>query len=192
MRVNGYSWLVTTIGLLMFARPERIPAQVGGTNALQNPSINVPSEWLTKTERREFRQTPRYEETVAFCRRLAEASEWIEYRSFGKSGEGRELPLLIASKERAFTPQAARASQKLVVLAQSCIHPGEGWCLSRGSLTGSCPLWGLSSMSRLTGVCFAEHATLRVRLVSGRLTPSCLPDAWMSTGSGNRESKRLY
>ncbi|GAG28993.1 unnamed protein product, partial [marine sediment metagenome] len=95
------------------------------TKPLQNPSINVPAEWLTKAERTEFRQTPRYDEAVAFCRRLAEASEWIEYRSFGKSGEGRELPLLIASKERVFTPQAARAAKKLVVLVQSCIHPGE-------------------------------------------------------------------
>ncbi|GAG16836.1 unnamed protein product, partial [marine sediment metagenome] len=38
MRVNGCPWLVTTIGLLVFAQPERVSAQGSETKPLQNPS----------------------------------------------------------------------------------------------------------------------------------------------------------
>jgi len=100
-------------------------AQDRAEDRLKLPSRNVPAEWLTKAERTEFRETPRYDETVEFCRRLASASDWIDYQTFGTSPEGRALPLVIASKDGAFTPKAARAAGKLVVLAQNCIHPGE-------------------------------------------------------------------
>ena len=105
---------------------DRVPsAQPADTEQLKLPSVNVPDEWLTLAERTGFVRTPRYDETVAYCRRLAAASPWLDYRSFGRSPEGRELPLMIASKDAAFTPEAARSTGKLVVLAQCCIHAGE-------------------------------------------------------------------
>ncbi len=90
---------------------------------LKSPSGRVPDKWLTKAERTDFRETARYDETIEYCRRLAASSPWIEYRSFGRSGEGRELPLLIVSRRRTFTPEAAVSSHK--VLVQNCIHAGE-------------------------------------------------------------------
>ena len=89
------------------------------------PSKNVPPEWLTHAEQTDFRETPRYAETVDYCRRLAKASDWLDYQSFGTSPEGRDLPLMIASKEQAFTPAGARSTGKLIVLSQCCIHAGE-------------------------------------------------------------------
>src|SRR5205814_1267354 len=41
------------------------------------------------------------------------------------SGEGRDLPLLIAASGGAFTPALARAQGKAVVLIQAGIHAGE-------------------------------------------------------------------
>jgi hypothetical protein len=101
------------------------PVWADGRGRLELPSHDVPEAWLTKAERTEFRETPRYEDTVTYCRRLAEASPWIEYQGFGVSPEGRALPLLVASKDAAFTPETARASDKVVVLIQNAIHPGE-------------------------------------------------------------------
>jgi hypothetical protein len=101
------------------------PAQSGGSNRLRNPSVDIPPEWLTPAERSDFRRTPRYDETMSFCRRLAEASEWTDFQSFGTSGQGREMGLLIISKDKAFTPYAARNAGRLVVLVQNCIHAGE-------------------------------------------------------------------
>lgn len=85
----------------------------------------LPDHWRTKAERTDYEQTGRYDQVVGFCRRLAAASPHARYTSFGRSGEGRELPLLILSQDQDFTPQAARASGKLLVLLQNCIHPGE-------------------------------------------------------------------
>ena len=79
----------------------------------------------TYAEKTDYRQTPNYRDTIAFAKELASASPAIEYREFGHSGQGRELPLLIASETQTFTPEAARANGKAVVLIQACIHSGE-------------------------------------------------------------------
>ncbi len=81
--------------------------------------------WLTYYERSGYTRTPRYDETIAYCRRLAAASPWVKYTSFGTSPQGRELPLVILSRDRAFAPAAARRTGKPVVLIQSGIHAGE-------------------------------------------------------------------
>ena len=79
----------------------------------------------THAEKTDFRETPNYADTIAFAQQLAAASPAIEYRGFGHSGQGRELPLVIASETQTFTPEAARAQGKAVVLIQACIHSGE-------------------------------------------------------------------
>jgi murein tripeptide amidase MpaA len=84
-----------------------------------------PQEWQTHAEQTEYRETPRYAETIAFAKRLAAVSPLIEFQSFGRSGEGRELPLLIACRHETFSPDAAKKAGKPVVLIQACIHAGE-------------------------------------------------------------------
>ena len=79
-------------------------------------------EWLTRAERTGFQETSRYAEDRHFCEKLQQASPWIHYTTFGKSPEGRELPLLIVSKEQKFTPSA---SHKLRILINNGIHAGE-------------------------------------------------------------------
>jgi Zinc carboxypeptidase len=79
----------------------------------------------THAEQTNYRQTPNYADTIAFAKQLAQASPSIEYRGFGHSGQGRELPLLVASETQTFTPEAAREHGKAVVLIQACIHSGE-------------------------------------------------------------------
>ncbi len=68
-------------------------------------------------------RTPRYAETVAWCEAAAAASGQIEFTTFGSSGQGRPLPLVIWDRHGRFTPgdRAGRA----VVLLQACIHAGE-------------------------------------------------------------------
>jgi len=85
----------------------------------------IPPEWRTHAELTDYRETPSYDDTVAFARRLAHASSSIEYEGFGFSGQGRELPLIIASEIGTFTPEAAHAQNKAIVLIQACIHSGE-------------------------------------------------------------------
>ena len=83
------------------------------------------THYETPAEKTNYRQTPNYADTIAFAKQLAAASDAIEYRGFGHSGQGRELPLLIASETQTFTPEAAHEQGKAVVLIQACIHSGE-------------------------------------------------------------------
>jgi hypothetical protein len=91
----------------------------------QNQNPSVPVEWLTHAEKTDYRETPRYDATIEYARRLDKASPLIKFESFGRSGEGRELPLLIATEGGTFTPEAARRAGKAVILIQACIHAGE-------------------------------------------------------------------
>jgi hypothetical protein len=94
----------------------------GASRALALPASDP---WVTPSEADGFRTTPRYEETVAYLRRLAAASPNLRLVSLGKSAEGRDVWMVIASKERAFTPEALRRTNKPVILAQGGIHAGE-------------------------------------------------------------------
>lgn len=98
--------------------------------------------WITPAEKAKFRTTPSYEETVAWLRRLVAASPELTMLSLGKSDEGRDIWMVVASKEHAFTPAALRATRKPTILAQCGIHSGEidgkdaGLMLLRDMTTG--------------------------------------------------------
>src|SRR4029079_18042050 len=95
------------------------------TTMSQNLNPPVPAEWLQPAEKTDYRETPPYAETIEYSKRLDQASPLIKFQSFGKSGEGRDLPLLIATEGGTFTPDAARHAHKAVILIQACIHAGE-------------------------------------------------------------------
>ncbi len=101
--------------------PPAIPWN-GASRALMVPATDP---WVTPSERDQLRTTPRYDETVAYLRRLVAAAPQLRMISLGKSDEGRDVWMVIASKERAFTPEALRRSGKPIVLAQGGIHSGE-------------------------------------------------------------------
>lgn len=94
------------------------------TNA-QSESPNVPQEWRTLAEQTDYRKSWNYADTIAFAQKLDKASDKIVYQGFGKSGEGRDLPLLIVSDGKTFTPEAAKKSGKAIILIQAGIHSGE-------------------------------------------------------------------
>jgi murein tripeptide amidase MpaA len=80
---------------------------------------------MTRAEKSNYRITSDYDETMRYCRQLEAASNWVRVASYGTSGQGRDLPLVIVSKDRAFTPEQARALGKPIVLIQNGIHSGE-------------------------------------------------------------------
>jgi len=83
------------------------------------------TDFITFYEKSGFVSTPRYEETIDFCRKLDQATPILKYTTFGKSPQGRDLPLLIADRNGNFTPEAVRKSGNAVLLIEACIHAGE-------------------------------------------------------------------
>ncbi len=76
--------------------------------------------WITPSEATGLTATPSYDETIAWLKKLDAASPLIRMEVFGKTPEGRDLWVVIASKDRdLFDPG------KPVVLAQAGIHSGE-------------------------------------------------------------------
>ncbi len=81
--------------------------------------------WATPFEASGLERTPRYEQTMAWLERLAATAPELEIVSLGKSAEGREIPMVIASREGAATPEALRANGRPILLAHAGIHSGE-------------------------------------------------------------------
>ena len=66
---------------------------------------------------------PRYAEPLAWCEAAAAASDHVLVDTFGTSGRGRPLPLVIWDRRGRFEPGADAG--RAVVLLQACIHAGE-------------------------------------------------------------------
>jgi hypothetical protein len=85
----------------------------------------APPELLTQAETSGFRATSTYDETIELLGKLAARSDLVKITDFGTSEQGRRLPLVIVSKDKAFTPGEAQRLTKPIVLLQSGIHAGE-------------------------------------------------------------------
>jgi len=84
-----------------------------------------PADLLTTGEKSDWNQTAPYAEAVDISRRLERASRSVKVLDIGTTPEGRSMIALIVSKDRAFTPEAAAKTNKVVIFIQSGIHAGE-------------------------------------------------------------------
>ena len=83
-------------------------------------------DWRTPAEISGYRSTPRYDETMAYVRRVAAAApQQVKITTFGKTGEGRDLVAVIVSRDGVFDPAALHQANRPIVLIQNAIHAGE-------------------------------------------------------------------
>ena len=90
-----------------------------------NHEVDASPGWITRFEASGCQESPRYDETMAYFRRLADYTGLAEMISFGRSPQGRELMCLVVAGGREFTPEKAKSSGKAVLLIQNGIHAGE-------------------------------------------------------------------
>ena len=93
--------------------------------AMEAPAPPEPEDWITPAEASGFAATPDLAKTLAFLERLDASMPEMHLTSFGTSAQGRDVPLVIVSKDRAFTPEKARETGLPVVMIQNGIHAGE-------------------------------------------------------------------
>ena len=84
-----------------------------------------PSDLITTGEKTDWNETAPYAEAVEISHRLEKASRFVKVLDIGTTPEGRTMIALVVSKDRAFTPEAAAKTGKVVMLIQSGIHAGE-------------------------------------------------------------------
>jgi hypothetical protein len=83
-------------------------------------------DWpLTRAERTNYAETSRYEDVLAFIEGLQRMGAPVALESLGKSAEGREMPLVVASDPLVSGPVEARQRGLPVVYVQANIHAGE-------------------------------------------------------------------
>jgi hypothetical protein len=83
------------------------------------------SQPKSRAELTNYEETTRYEEVLEFHRRAAKRSPLIRLESFGKTEEGRMLPLMILSDSPISNPRDARGSGKPIVFIMANIQRGE-------------------------------------------------------------------
>ncbi len=97
-----------------------------GAAAGSQPDRPPAPDWRTPAELSDYRTTPRYAETFEYVRRLVKAApHTLRLENFGRTGEGRDLIVVIASKDGMFEPAGLHAARRPVVLVQNSIHAGE-------------------------------------------------------------------
>ena len=84
-----------------------------------------PRDLLTTGEKSDWNETAPYAEAVDISHRLERASRFLKVLDMGVTPEGRTMIALVVSKDRAFTPEAAARTNKVVIMIQSGIHAGE-------------------------------------------------------------------
>ncbi len=96
--------------------------------AAQKTKLAAPAnaDWRTPAEISDYRTTPRYDETMAYVRRVAAAApRQVKVTVFGRTDEGRDLVAVIVSKDGVFDPAALHQAKRPIVLLQNAIHAGE-------------------------------------------------------------------
>ena len=100
---------------LAITAPAALPART------QEKTVPSPQ---TVPEKTAYRETSRYADVMAFLRAVDDAAADVHVTAFGRTVEGRELPLAVVGAAGA-APEAVRAAGKLRVYIQANIHGGE-------------------------------------------------------------------
>lgn len=79
----------------------------------------------SRAELTNYEETSRYEDVLRVIAALQKRTPNLRIESFGKTEEGRDLPLLIFADPPIAQPREARASGKAIVFVQANIHAGE-------------------------------------------------------------------
>ncbi len=86
---------------------------------------DIPGQWLTYFEKSNYLETPRYEETMDYFKRLSNSTDHADMFSFGVSPQGRDLYCVAVSKDESFEPVDLSKRTKPVILIINGIHSGE-------------------------------------------------------------------
>jgi len=102
-----------------------LPPVQNWTGPSESLIVAADDPWITPAELTQLSATPDYDETVAWLRKLVSAAPELEMVSIGQSLQGRDIWMVIASAEGAFSAEAMKATGKPLLLAHSGIHAGE-------------------------------------------------------------------
>jgi len=83
------------------------------------------ADMRTRAEISNYEDTSTYDDVTRVIKGLVETSSLVHTESFGKTEEGRDLPLIVISDPKVTTPEAAHRLGRPIVFVQANIHAGE-------------------------------------------------------------------
>ena len=120
-----YPMILCLLSLPMFANDDLLPPLPPWQGKSLELMVAGDHPWVTHFEQSDGKASPDYEQTMAWLEKLVTASPELTMETIGYSARGRAIRMVVASKERAFTPQALAASQRPLFLFHAGIHSGE-------------------------------------------------------------------
>jgi hypothetical protein len=84
-----------------------------------------PPDLRTRAEVSNYEETSTYDDVMRIVKAVAAGSALANYESYGRTEEGREMPLLVLSEPAVTTPEAAHKLARPIVYVQGNIHAGE-------------------------------------------------------------------
>jgi hypothetical protein len=124
-------WLLLSAALLCAAQDPIAPHSAmeppaaKAAASLAASTKDSPKDLITTGEKSDWNQTGPYSEAVEIARKLEKASRFVKVLDIGTTPEGRTMIAIVVSKDRAFTPEAAAKTGKVILLIHSGIHAGE-------------------------------------------------------------------
>lgn len=94
----------------------------GGSEALL---LSADHEWATPFEQSNGLESPSYDDTIAWLDRLAAETTKLQKVSLGKSPQGRDIWMYVASSEGINESARLKQNTKPTILVQAGIHSGE-------------------------------------------------------------------
>lgn len=101
------------------------PPAAKAAASLAASTKDSPRDLLTTGEKTNWNETAPYAEAVDIAHRLERASRFVKVLDIGTTPDNRTMIAIVVSKDRAFTPEAAAKTGKVVMMIQSGIHAGE-------------------------------------------------------------------
>ncbi|HEX2454610.1 MAG TPA: M14 family metallopeptidase [Vicinamibacterales bacterium] len=109
--------VISAVALVFLLHAPSLDAQSTGAGSL--------ADLKTRAESSDFKETSRYDDVMAFMTAVQKAApKLVHLTTFGKTVEGRALPLAVLGAPDA-TPAAVKRTGKLRVYIQGNIHAGE-------------------------------------------------------------------
>jgi hypothetical protein len=106
-------------------RNEYLPPLEKWHGASEKLLVSGSNPWQTPAEKSNLRDTPSYKETFAYLDKLVASDSRLNKVSLGKSPQGRDVWMVIASNEGLQSPKTLKQQGKPILLVQAGIHSGE-------------------------------------------------------------------
>jgi hypothetical protein len=118
-------WSLLLVALANANAADFLPPVQPWTGASEALIARSDDPWITPAEKTGLTESPSYDDTVAYLKKLDAASPLISLQEFGRTAQGRALYVAVAARGRAFTPAAVRKTRRPTLLVQAGIHSGE-------------------------------------------------------------------